>query len=650
MLMRGGVARIVAIYAAFSAMWILLSDRAVSSLVDDPDRITAISMWKGWLFVAVTSGLLYLLMRRVLGEQARAVAQLRASEADLRTLTEQVPAIIYRARADGSGDTLYVSPQVTSLGYTPEQWLADPTARRRAIHPDDRDRVVGELAQGVRSGGGLTTEYRIASRSGRWVTVLDEARLIQPVEGGPAYLQGLMVDVTAQRKAEDDLRHLSLHDSLTGLPNRALLLDRLGDALALSRWRGGAGCLLVLGIDRLHLVNEARGHDIGDRVLREVGERLVEAVGADDTVARLEGDEFAVLLHALGQPPQAARGSANLVAHQVHSALSLPFRSGSDELAITASLGVAVFDGSSLEQPEDVLRRADTAMDRAKAAGGSQTAFFADVMGEAAQLRFEVEASLRRGIARGELRTHLQAQVDANALVVGAEALVRWEHPEQGLLLPGGFIPFAEESDLIIDVDTWVLRAVCELLARPEVARRSLRLSANVSPRTFRQPTFAATVRTILAETGADPACLTMEVTEGLMIGDLAEVIACMTEIAELGVHLSVDDFGTRYSSLAYLRRMPIRELKIDRSFVQDAPTDPDDAMLVQVMLAVAAHMGLRVVAEGVETPEQAAFLNARADVLHQGYLYGRPEPVESWLAGLAGAARGSVADGALRR
>jgi EAL domain-containing protein (putative c-di-GMP-specific phosphodiesterase class I) len=271
-------------------------------------------------------------------------------------------------------------------------------------------------------------------------------------------------------------------------------------------------------------------------------------------------------------------------------------------------------------------------------------------MGEAAQHRFEVEASLRRGIARGELRTHLQAQVDGNALVVGAEALVRWEHPDQGLLLPGGFIPFAEESDLIIEVDTWVLRAVCELLSRPEVAARSLRISANVSPRTFRQPTFASTVRAILAETGADPAHLTMEVTEGLMIGDLAEVIACMTEIAELGVHLSVDDFGTRYSSLAYLRRMPIRELKIDRSFVQDAPTDPDDAMLVQVMLAVAEHMRLRVVAEGVETPEQAAFLNARAEVLHQGYLYGRPEPADAWLAALAGAAPGSVADGALRR
>ena len=451
-----------------------------------------------------------------------------------------------------------------------------------------------------------------------------------------AYLQGLMLDVTDHRQAQDDLHHLASHDPLTGLPNRALLTDRLHQMLLLNQREGLFGSLVVLDVDRLHLINEARGHVVGDALLQEVARRLVDALGPDDTVARLEGDEFALLLNTLDPGPDAASRHALRVAHEVHRALRAPFRSGSDRMTITASLGVCLVGESHLDVADDVLRRADTAMDRAKQAGGSRTAFFAEAMGETTQHRFEVDASLRRGIAQGELRVHLQSQVDAAANVVGAEALVRWEHPDRGLVLPGTFIPFAEESDLIIDIDTWVLRQVCSLLARPELVGRPLRISANVSPRTFRQPTFASTVRAILAETGADPARVTLEVTEGLMIGNLTEVVASMTELADLGIHISVDDFGTHYSSLAYLRRLPIHELKIDRAFVQGAPTDPDDAVIVEVMLRVVEHMHLRVVAEGVETPEQADFLNARATVLHQGYLFGRPEPVETWLGRLS--------------
>jgi diguanylate cyclase (GGDEF)-like protein/PAS domain S-box-containing protein len=630
--MRAGVVRIVVIYAVFAALWILLSDRAVGALSDDAARITALSMWKGWFFVAVTSGLLYLLMRQLVDQQSRTLAQLREREASYRALTEQVPAIIYRAGADSASTTTYVSPQVEALGFSPEEWLADPNVWLDLIHPEDRDRVLDEVGRAQRTGANLATEYRLATRSGRWLTIRDEARLIQPDDGGEAYLQGLMLDVTDERKAQEDLHHLAFHDPRTGLPNRALLLDRLSQMLRTGQREGRVGCLIVLDVDRLQLINEARGHDVGDALLQEVARRLLLALSPDDTVARLEGDEFAVLLHTLDPSSEAAGRHAHVVAQMVHGALHPPFRSGSDELSITASVGVSAFGESDLEEAPDVLRRAETAMGRAKQAGGNQTAFFAEGMGESARDRFQVEGSLRRGIAEGELRVYLQAQVDAQANVVGAEALVRWQHPERGLVLPGTFIPFAEESDLIIEIDLWVLRAVCGLLARPELAERSVRVSANVSPRTFRQPTFAAAVRSILDETGADPTRLTLEVTEGLMIGNLAEVVASMTAVAELGIHISIDDFGTHYSSLAYLRRLPIHELKIDRAFVQDAPTDPDDAMLVQVMLALAEHMHLRVVAEGVETPAQAAFLNERAAVLHQGYLYGRPEPAETWL------------------
>lgn len=627
--MRAGVVRIVAIYATLAALWILLSDRAVGALSADAARVTAVSTWKGWFFVGVTSVILYLLMGRL-------VDQLRESEASYRALTEQVPAIIYRAGVDPSGTTTYVSPQVEALGYTPAEWLADPTLWRALIHPEDRDRVHAEVERAQRTRSNLATEYRMADRSGRWMTVRHDARVVHPDDGGEAYLQGLLVDITDHRKAQDDLHHLAFHDPLTGLPNRALLLDRLSQTLRLCQREGRVGCLIVLDIDRLHLINEARGHVAGDALLQEVARRLVDKLGPDDTVARLVGDQFAVLVHSF-TPTAPTSQHAHVMAQRVHSALHAPFHNGDEELTVTASVGVSAFGEINSDEASDVLRRADTAMDRAKRSGGSQTVFFDEGMGEAVRDRFHVEGSLRRGVAEGELRVYLQAQVDAHATVVGAEALVRWAHPERGLVMPDAFISFAEESDLIIEIDLWVLRAVCELLAGPELVGQTMRLSANVSPRTFRDPAFASTVRSILAQTGADPARLTLEVTEGLMIGNLAEMVASMTEVGDLGINISIDDFGTHYSSLAYLRRLPIHELKIDRAFVQGAPTDPDDSMLVQVMLSVAEHMHLRVVAEGVETPAQAAFLNDRADVFHQGYLYGRPEPAEMWLQEVAG-------------
>jgi EAL domain-containing protein (putative c-di-GMP-specific phosphodiesterase class I) len=282
--------------------------------------------------------------------------------------------------------------------------------------------------------------------------------------------------------------------------------------------------------------------------------------------------------------------------------------------------------------PDHILRRADTALHRAKEAGGNQTAFFETGMGDSAEQRFRVERELHRAIPAGELRLYFQPQVDAQGKLAGAEALVRWQHPERGLIPPSAFIPVAEESDLIVDLGAWVLAEACHLMAREDMAGHPLRLSVNLSPRHFRQKGFVPWLRDLLSATGADPTNLTLEVTEGLMIDNINDVVAKMSELTALGIHFSLDDFGTGYSSLAYLKRLPIHELKIDKTFVQDAPTDPDDAALVETILAVAQHMHLKVVAEGVETEEQANFLNARAPVIHQGYLYGRPEPAEVWI------------------
>jgi EAL domain-containing protein (putative c-di-GMP-specific phosphodiesterase class I) len=272
-------------------------------------------------------------------------------------------------------------------------------------------------------------------------------------------------------------------------------------------------------------------------------------------------------------------------------------------------------------------------MHRAKDAGGNQTMFFEEEMAKSAHQRFTIESELRQAVRSNELRLYLQPQVDSLGEIVSAEALIRWEHPERGLLPPGTFINIAEESDLIVDIGAWVLVEVCTLIARETMAGFPIRLSANISPRQFRRAGFVKYLKELLSTTGADPSQLILEITEGLFVNDIDDVIKKMNELTAIGIHFSIDDFGTGYSSLAYLKRMPIHELKIDKSFIQDAPSDPNDAALVETILSVANHLHLQVVAEGVETQAQADFLNFRAHILHQGYLYGKPVPAKQLIS-----------------
>jgi EAL domain-containing protein (putative c-di-GMP-specific phosphodiesterase class I) len=323
-------------------------------------------------------------------------------------------------------------------------------------------------------------------------------------------------------------------------------------------------------------------------------------------------------------------------ASKIHTGLKFPVYIGKDEIFISISIGIATFPRVSEDTAGDVLRRADTAMHHAKQDGGNQTMLFEPTMASHIEQKFQIERELRKAISAGELRLYLQSQVNSSGAVVGAEALVRWQHPTRGRVMPLTFIPIAEETDLIADVDAWVLREACTVLASNEIYNRPISISVNISPRHFRQSGFVMNVKQILADTGADPTHLKLEITESLLIHNVNDVIAKMLELTSLGIHFSLDDFGTGYSSLSHLKRLPIHELKIDKTFVQDAPTDPDDAALVESVLAVAKHMKISVVAEGVETKEQAAFLNARAEVLHQGYLYSRPEPAEIWVSKLS--------------
>lgn len=613
----------------------VMRDNVVLSFEETVDTVS------GKLTFLSTKGPLYDASGQVMGlfgvsrditEQLRAEKMLRERELSYRKLTEQVPAIIYRASLDQNSQTIYISPRVEKLGYSPEEWIQKPEMWEQSLHPDDRPEVLRKLAESHRNGAPFSMEYRLKTRDGEWRYFSDEAQPIYDEQGLPLYLQGVMLDITERKQSEDNLYRLAYFDALTGLPNRILLTDRLGQMMSLSRREQRISALILVDVDRLKNLNDAVGRTTGDLLLKLVADRLASILREDDTLARMSGDEFAVLLQGSNSEIRLASRHVHIVTEKIHQAMQQPFHAEHEEVIITVTLGVTLFPELEHDAPEDILRRADTALHLAKKKGGNQTAFFEIDMEQMASQRFQVERELRQAIKAGELRLYLQSQIDAKGGTVGAEALVRWEHPTRGLIMPGAFVPIAEESDLIIDLDNWVLRTVCTFLSHPEVANSSMRIAVNISPRHFRQSGFVESLRHLLMLTGADPSHLTLELTEGLMIENISDVIAKMTELAALGVHFSIDDFGTGYSSLSYLKRLPINELKIDKTFVQDAPDDPDDAALVEVILSVARHLKLKIVAEGVETQAQADFLNSRAKVIHQGFLFSKPEPAEVWL------------------
>jgi diguanylate cyclase (GGDEF)-like protein/PAS domain S-box-containing protein len=569
---------------------------------------------------------------RMLGV-TRDITQRKKAQAQLTRLSqaiEQSPASVIITDLDTRIEYVNHAFELSS-GYTRTEVLGqNPRLLRSERTPPE---VYASMWFTLSAGQPWHGEMINRAKNGREYVQSMNVAPVRDEQGQITHYLAVQLDVTAQKDAEDKAHQLAWFNPLTGLPNRHRLLLDVQDALQ-AHGRTGEPCvLLLLNLDRFQTVNDALGHAAGDQLLKQVGERLASLLHADDRLAHLSADEFAILLHA-GHTDKAGASAQGLrLAQALHDRLDAPFQlERSDALKVSCCIGITLLPLSEDDSPGEVLRRADTALHRAKDGGARQTAFFDVSMEQLISRRFMIERDLRRGLAAEELRVYLQPQVNAQGHIVGAEALVRWQHPEHGLMAPGTFIPIAEESELITEVGRWVLKAVCGHLGQLRQQGLRLPIAVNISPRQFHQPGFVHMVQDIVQAQGASADDLVIEITEGTVMDQMENVVQTMSHLSSLGVKFSLDDFGTGYSSLAYLKRLPIHELKIDRSFVQDAPSDPSDAALVEAILSVARHLRLKVVAEGVETTEQSEFLNARGQVIQQGYLHGRPAPAQEVL------------------
>ncbi len=476
----------------------------------------------------------------------------------------------------------------------------------------------------------------------KWLTIT----AIKNDQGENTEYVGVFTDITARKDAEEKIHNLAFYDTLTRLPNRRLLLDRFGLALSVSARSRHYGAVLFLDMDKFKVLNDTLGHDHGDLMLIEVAERIRLCVREVDTVARLGGDEFVVLLEEVDAVAEEASQKTAQIAEKIRAALAVPYQLKGHEHHSSPSIGVCLYCGNT-ESVDTLLKHADLAMYQAKGSGRNAVRFYDPVMQQAVETRAALEADLRRALPGKQLRLYYQIQVDNDHRPLGAEALVRWIHPERGMVSPAQFIPVAEESTLILDIGHWVMDTACRQLAAwgGNERTRNLTLAVNVSAQQFSLRDFVGRVAAVLRAHQVDPSRLKLELTEGVVLSDVADVASKMHALKALGVVLSLDDFGTGYSSLSYLKQLPLDQIKIDQSFVRDIATDNDDAVMVKTIIDMAQNFGLDVIAEGVETGAQLGFLKQNGCMAYQGYLFGKPAPVEEFEA-LLGTARRAPTDG----
>ncbi len=568
---------------------------------------------------------------RDITERQAAEAALKASQEKFAKAFHHSPDAITITERD-SGCYIEVNEGFTRLtGYQPEEALGrnvndlnlwtDPQQREKLLVLMRRDGHIHRLQVPAQDRFGTPKVVELS---------------IDPIdlEGKPCLLLTAR-DITELKQAQEQIQHLAYHDSLTNLPNRALLMDRLIQQIALLKRHDLHGALLFLDLDHFKHINDSLGHPVGDAVLKMVTARLEASVRQEDTVARLGGDEFVVLISGLEGKRAEITRQVRQVAEKLRSLLAEPMLLDGHRLQVTPSIGIALLPDHG-DNPTDLLKRADIALYRAKDSGRNTVQVFQKTMQTVASERLRLESDLRLALPRNEFLLHFQPQVDSQSQrMVGAEVLLRWQHPTLGQQSPALFIQILEESGLILEVGSWVLRQACQqtqqLLEQGLVQREDFSLSVNISPRQFRQADFVEQVMDCLESSRLPASMLKLEITEGIVIQNLDDTIAKMNRLKKLGVSFAMDDFGTGYSSLTYLKRLPVDVLKIDQSFVRDSCIDQNDAEIIRAIVAMAQSLGLALVAEGVETPQQLALLEAQGCHVCQGYLFSKPVPLQEF-------------------
>lgn len=561
---------------------------------------------------------------------AYAAAERERREADAR-IRDQA-ALLDKARdaimvRDINNRVVYWNKSAERLyGWTAEQ------ARGASIEDlvYDDAAAFGRASEELLACGKWSGEFTRRRSDGSILTVESRWSLVRDDSGAPQSILAIDTDISERKAAEDNIRRLAFYDPLTRLPNRQLLQDRLQQALASSSHSQYAGALLFIDLDNFKALNDTLGHEKGDLLLQQVANRLTHCVRESDTVARLGGDEFVIILSDQHDRREDVALRARAVAEKVLDNLGQPFSIAGNEQHSAASIGVALFQGHR-DTVSDLLKRADLAMYQAKGAGRNTVRFFNQDMQAAVSARAALEADLRQGLRERQFLLHYQPQVDEDGRMIGTEALLRWQHPRRGMVPPDRFILVSEETGLILPLGQWVLETACAQLATwaQKPSTSDWTVAVNVSARQFHHENFVEQILTVLDRSGADPEHLKLEITESLFLDDVEATIAKMAVLKAKGVCFSLDDFGTGYSSLAYLKLLPLDQLKIDQSFVRDVLTDSNDAAIARTIVALAQSLGLTVIAEGVETEGQRSFLSHSDCHLYQGFLFSPPLPAD---------------------
>jgi diguanylate cyclase (GGDEF)-like protein/PAS domain S-box-containing protein len=559
------------------------------------------------------------------------ITRRKEAEQALRESEERY-ALAVRGANDGIWDwdipanTIYVSPRWRAMVGLPEDdAIMAPEYWLERVHPDDREAMIAEIQAHLRGEVPLLEhEYRVLHENGHYLWVLSRGLTVRDYTGAAYRMAGSLTDITSRKVAEERLLHGAFHDTLTGLANRALFMDRLGRLVERGRRRtDDLFALLFLDLDRFKLINDRHGHLVGDQLLTGIARRLENCIRPGDTAARLGGDEFAILLADVEH-----LGDATRVADRILRELELPFPVGEQHVSTTASIGITV-SSSGYERPDDVLRDADIALYRAKALGRGRHKVFDLAIHAQTIARLELETDLSQAIGNGELQLLFQPVIALDTgKITGFEALLRWDHPAQGILLPKDFIAIAEDTGLIISIGAWVLRKACRQLQQwlqsyPNEA--GLDIHINLSGKQFAHPSLVADIRAILHETAIAPGYLTIELSESVLMEDAETAIEICRRLKALGLRLCIDDFGTGYSSLSYLHHFPTDALKIDRSFITRIGANDQNLELVRTIVTLARNLGMATIAEGIETPEQLTHLRALGCRIGQGYLFEGP-------------------------